>query len=191
MKFFIWSITIFLIGLIVWLVCNATDNNHYGNYASCLGTLFTILAFGITLHQIIIVKEQNKMIRIETEKAARKASEKIKTVLTASEISDTINLLQIIQQNLLENKIDLALYQMKEINKVLLEILKEESYKSILRNNYEANMSAYSSDILFLQNLISQQIVNDSNLLPVIKDICHIEENIILIRNHLKKRAYE
>lgn len=192
MKTSIWIITIFLLVLIFWLFCNATESNQYDRYASLLGTLFTIIAFGFTLYQIVIVKDQNKKIKIETENAAKKASEKIRTVLNIADISDTINKLVVIQQNLTNNKIELALYQMQEINKVLLEIQNEGTYCNIIRPNFKSKMSAFSSDISTLQDIVSNQQFNENICLsPILKDIHQIEENIILVRNHLKQKAYE
>lgn len=192
MKTLISFITIALLAFIMWLSYNATETNQYDKYASSLGTLFTIIGFGITLYQIVIVKEQNKIIKIETENAAKRASEKIKTVLNISDISDTINKLQIIQHNLTNNKIELALYQMQEINKILLEIQNDESYRNVTRFNFRSKMSAYSSDISSLQDIVSnQQTKPNICLSPIIKDIHQIEENIILVRNYLKQKAYE
>lgn len=175
---------------IVWLLYKSTSDNSYEIYASGLGTIITIIAFGITLYQLGIVKEQNKKIQIETTKAAKNASEKIRTVLTVAEISETINYLQLIQQNLMVNKIEIALYQMKEINKFLLELLKDDTYKDILRSNFKSRMNSYSADISTLQSCITgQQVITNLDL--IIMNVYQLEENIILVRNHLKQQAYE
>lgn len=192
MKYLIWLSTLIILGIIIYLFLNSTAINNYDTYASYLGTAITIVAFGITLHQIMIVKEQNKKIEEETQKAAKETSKKIKSLLTTADISDTINKLQNIQQNLTANKIELALYQMQEINKILLEIQTDAAYQGIIRSNMKSLMSAYSSDISTLQDTIT----NPSQagvicLSPIIKDVHQMEENIILVRNHLKQKAYE
>ena len=190
MKKIIFIITIILVFFIVWLLYKSTSANSYEIYASGLGTIITIIAFGITLYQLGIVKEQNKKIQIETAKAAKNASEKIRTVLTVAEISETINYLQLIQQNLMVNKIEIALYQMKEINKFLLELLKDDTYKDILRSNFKSRMNSYSADISTLQSCITgQQVITNLDL--IIMNVYQLEENIILVRNHLKQQAYE
>ena len=192
MKFFIWFSILIILGIIIYLFSYSTPNNQYDIYASYLGIAITILAFGITLHQIIIVKEQNKKIEEETRTVAKETSKKIKSLLTIADISDTINKLQSIQQNLTANKIELALYQMQEINKILLEIQMDASYQSIIRSNLKSLMSAYSSDISSLQDTITNQPQTEVICLsPIIKDVHQIEENIILVRNHLKQKAYE
>lgn len=143
----------------------------------------TLIGFGITLWQIYGIKKR-------VQKAAASAREKIRSALTIGEVTETIGELTQIISDLHSKKIEIALYRMRGIRKVLFDIDMGEEYACVRRSNYKIFLNKYSLDIDLLHGLIDYP--DDGIILrSTIATLEQLQENLILVKNYLNKKSYE
>lgn len=147
------------------------------------GSIITVIGFLITIWQLWNVKKLTKA-------AANSARQKIKNALTIEEITSTRHNLINTCIYLRNEKFELAWVSMHDIQKTLLNISKDSSYKTIVRENFDKKLNAFNSDISLLGNKVNMPD-EDIRISNIVENLEKIIENISLIINYLKNMSYE
>lgn len=145
---------------------------------SIIADIATVLAFSITIWQLLSLK---KMIKSREEKAKK---QQMKSIYLAS-VSEALELIGSIQNYLISCEDRLALLRMEDLNKVLLEIRDEPEVKKNARDNFPKLINDFVQRMISLRDSISRKESYDSRFLK--ENLQYIHDNLKLVQKYLKK----
>lgn len=158
-------IAIILTGIILYYYF--TYENTINNI-SVFGTILSLVGFTFSILQMYSIKEINK----KTQSEVNKSITKINNILSVSELSKAIKIIQEIQQYLHSDKKELSLIRMKDLKQILIQIQSNEKLK--IENNDDFNQ--YMTDLSIDINNISDNLLNDKKRVDLSKIISNLEE---------------
>lgn len=164
-------IAVFVIGflIIVILYYNLPqENKNVINFISIFGTFLSFFGIVFSFLQLYNIKE----INAQTQAEVNKSINKINDILSISELSKAIKIIQEIQQYLHSDKKELSLLRMKDLKQILIQI--QYNGKLELANNEEFNQ--YIVDLSIDINNISDNLLNEKKRVEVSKIISNLEE---------------
>ena len=145
---------------------------------SIIADIATVLAFSITIWQLLSLK---KMIKSREEEAKK---QQLKSIYLAS-VSEALELIDIIQNYLISCDDRLALLRMEDLNKILLEIRDEQEVKQHARENFPKLLNDFVQRMISLREAVSSKEAYDSRFLK--ENLQYIHDNLKLVQKYLKK----
>lgn len=151
------------------------NNSHW---ISFIGTLFTVVAFGVTIWQLVVT---NKRIK-DVEDATRT---KLKRTLNLVLIGETMSMIRMLQELLNHKDWSKVVFQMSQLHTSLVDISTMERVNEYVRPDFSDNISQMSSDLNLLRNYKKQK-PDDETINSINRNFDLLIENLILIQNKLK-----
>lgn len=149
------------------------------NVFSLIGSIVSILGFGITVYQIIGLKK----VIADAEKQARMH---LQGVIDLSLVSNRILLVDLIIKNLQGQEWALAHSRLQDLHSTILAINEKESLMSYRRRDFYKCILSLPQDLVILAELSS-----DSNkiidLRALFEDLQIVRDNLTIIETHLKQ----
>ena len=142
------------------------------NQTSLIGTLVSFLGFCFTILQILRLKSISKI----TQNAVENSLNRFSTFLTIADLSSYIEVIKICQNNINENKIEIAQLRLQSIKRTLIEIKSIHIKFSISEFDIDEIILIVTEDL----NSLSQILSNPKKQLNI-KHINANLENIITL----------
>lgn len=155
------------------------------NWVSELSSIITVIAFIITLVQILNLKSTTS--KIETE--VRATQSKIQKVLAIADLSKSSETIKIIFSYLQQGNYELAHAKITEINDIIIEIKEVPALKNLNHlNRLEAYGKYLANDLKKLQDIIifGNGIVDRDTLKAISNDLREISDLFAIINAQLK-----
>lgn len=152
----------FLVIVIFYYNLNDKDKNII-NFISLFGTFLSV--FGLVLAYLQL--ESIKQINQKTQEEVKNSMERINDILSVSELSKSIKIIQEIQNYLHNQKSELSLIRMKDLKQVLIQVKHNNNLTEFTsREDYEKSIVDLSIDINNISDCIFKpnRIVNFSKI---------------------------
>ena len=150
----------------------------YSEWISFIGSLVTVIAFGITIWQLVVA---NKRIT----KVEQTTKIKLKRTLNLVLIVETISMIRLLQELLKHKEWSTVVFQMSQLHTSLVDISAMDDVGQYVRPDFSDNVSQMSSDLNLLRNYKKQK-PDDQTINSVNRNFDLLIENLILIQNKLK-----
>lgn len=157
------------------------------NYVTYFGTYTSIFGIMITYAQILSVKEISEDTKLKIEDSLQKTYK----ILTISELSKSIKLVQEIQNYLLNSKLESAVIRLKDLKSTLIQLKHnnnlDEYTKSSVYSTYLTNISVNTTNL-------NQHIIGSKtgvNINKIVSNLEDIENHLGEIEGYLKFNSHE
>lgn len=157
------------------------------NYISYFGTYTSIFGIMITYTQILSVKEISEDTKLKVENSLQKTFK----ILTISELSKSIKLVQEIQNYLLNNKLESAIIRLKDLKNTLIQLKHNNNLDEYTKSSL---YSTYLTNISINTNNLNQHIIGSKtgvNINKIVSNLEDIENHLGEIEGHLKFNSHE
>lgn len=157
------------------------------NYITYFGTFTSIFGLIMTYAQILSIKEIAEETKIKVENSLNKTFK----ILTISELSKSIKLVQEVQTYLSHNKLESAVIRLKDLKSILILLKYNTSIDSFTKTSeytqYLTNISINVTNLT--QHIIGTKIGVNAN--KIISNLEDIENYLGEIEGHLKFENHE
>ncbi|MCD8413700.1 hypothetical protein [Tenacibaculum finnmarkense] len=181
------AVICFIIGLLIIIILynnlNETDKNTV-NFISIFGTFLSFFGIVFAFLQLESIKE----INTNTHKEVKASISRINDILSISELSKGVKIIQEIQTSIQNKKYELSLIRMKDLkyiliqtkhNSKLIEYTKKEEYENSIIN-LSIDINNVSDSILKPNKTVNYSKVN-SNLEGLSTKISELENKLKFI----------
>lgn len=148
------SILLFIVGTILILILYGNLKNNDRtiiNFFTLYGTFASLFGLWLAYAQILSLKVSNQ----KTQVAVTKSLDRINQILSVSELSKAVKIIQEIQSSNLNNKHELSLIRMKDLKHILIQIKYNSDLNTYTETNiYNKNITDLSIDINNIHDLI-------------------------------------
>ncbi|WP_065219590.1 MULTISPECIES: hypothetical protein [Butyricimonas] len=174
---------------LIWIVYKGFFTNSTDTSIGVISALVTTLGFILTIIQLKSVKEISLNTQKEISDAVKDTQDRIKEVLSVSEFTNAIRIIEEIETYIRDNKYEIANLRLKEIYKLLLAIEARKELASIYTKNISSVLKNISLDINNLSNNIeSPERIDKSEITPNLTAASTI---LFQIENYLKSKTYD
>lgn len=185
-KFISYIICIALIGGVVYFA-RFYNNAQQDSISSLIGTIITILGFWLTVSQLKTVEQIATDTQTKVDEAVGLVKNRIKEILSVSECVAAQQTVNEIEKYVSDNKFELAVLKLKEIQKALIGIFRDEELKSKTSITLDLLMKNIGLDITNLYTNISTP--NQVNVKDIFLHLRDASVVFIEIENYLKNRV--
>lgn len=177
------------VAFLIWIVYEGFFTNSTDTFIGVISALVTTLGFILTIIQLKSVKEISLNTQKEISDAVKDTQDRIKEVLSVSEFTNAIRIIEEIETYIRDNKYEIANLRLKEIYKLLLAIEARKELASIYTKNISSVLKNISLDINNLSNNIeSPERIDKSEITPNLTAASTI---LFQIENYLKSKTYD
>ena len=154
-----------------------------------IGTLITTFGFILTIVQLKSVKEVALETKKEVSLAVKQAQDRVKEVLSISELTNAIKIIDEIEIYNHSNKYEIAALRLKEIYKITLSIEARKNLDKIYDKKISFVLRNMSLDINNLtDNIDTPSNIEKSKISPNLRDASTI---LYQVENYLKSKSYD
>ncbi len=154
-----------------------------------IGTLITTFGFILTIVQLKSVKEVALETKKEVSLAVKQAQDRVKEVLSISELTNAIKIIDEIEIYIHSNKYEIAALRLKEIYKITLSIEARKNLDKIYDKKISFVLRNMSLDINNLtDNIDTPSNIEKSKISPNLRDASTI---LYQVENYLKSKSYD
>lgn len=154
-----------------------------------IGTLITTFGFILTIVQLKSVKEVALETKKEVSLAVKQAQDRVKEVLSISELTNAIKIIDEIEIYIHSNKYEIAALRLKEIYKITLSIEARKDLDKIYDKEISFVLRNMSLDINNLtDNIDTPSNIEKSKISPNLRDASTI---LYQVENYLKSKSYD
>lgn len=168
-----------------------SQNNTISKWASIIGTEATIIGLALTLVQLKAVKDTAEATNVEVANAVRRSQDRIRDVLSVSDFTSTLRIIDIIDSYIKDNKFELAVSKLKEVQKTLIIVRSTDDFVKNIDKKVDLSdiINSLNLDINNLfENIDTPKNIQKSEIWPRLRIISDI---IISIESYLKNKSYE
>jgi hypothetical protein len=161
-------------------------NEHYGDVASVVGLILTLVGFVVTIWNVRKAKQAAEGAR----QAAREAVSRIGSQILANEIGTTLELVRQTDATCRERNWSSAMYRCDEARIRLVPLIESPELRSTERDNLHAAFENFGEMLVVLQALLD---MNESKKAPprIAKQLHKILEDLGQIKSRLQTRTLE
>lgn len=154
-----------------------------------IGTLITTFGFILTIVQLKSVKEVALETKKEVSLAVKQVQDRVKEVLSISELTNAIKIIDEIEIYIHSNKYEIAALRLKEIYKITLSIEARKNLDKIYDKKISFVLRNMSLDINNLtDNIDTPSNIEKSKISPNLRDASTI---LYQVENYLKSKSYD
>lgn len=152
------------------------------NYISIFGTFTSIYGLIVAYLQILSVKKTSELMKNEVEKANKNTIK----IISISDLSKAIKLVQEIQQYLLSDKTESAVIRLKDLKSILINLKYNDQLKFFTdKKDYKDSLGNISINITNLNNELLK-IKSEISKSKIISDLEKVESQLGEFEGHLK-----
>ena len=144
-----------------------------------IADVVTLAGFAFTCWQLVSLK------RIIHKKKEEAKEEQIGQILLAT-VSESLSLIELVQEFLIKSEDRLALLKAEDLNKLLLEIRNEERVMKHARSNFPDLLDLFTQRLISLREAVRTKDVFDARF--IMTNLQYIHDNLKLVQQKLKTK---